>query len=36
MQMHGTGASVKAIRDAIDKKYAAMAPSHTPTPMPKK
>jgi hypothetical protein len=36
MQMHSAGATVAAIRTAIDKKYAAAAPSHTPTPMPKK
>jgi hypothetical protein len=35
MQMHNSGASVSAIRDAIEKKYEG-APNHTPTPMPKR
>ena len=34
-QMHNSGASLTAIRDAIEKKYAG-APGHTPTPLPKK
>jgi hypothetical protein len=34
MQMHNSGAGVKAIRDAIDRKYAD-AQTRTPTPMPK-
>lgn len=33
MQMHNSGASVTAIRAAIDKRYA-QAHGHTPTPMP--
>jgi len=36
MQMHNSGASVTAIRDAIDKRYAGGAHGHTPTPMPKR
>jgi hypothetical protein len=35
-QMYGTGASVSAIRDAIDKKYADRASGSTMTPMPPK
>jgi hypothetical protein len=35
LQLHNSGASVSAIRDAIEKKYAG-APNHTPTPMPKR
>ncbi len=33
MQMHNSGANVKDIRTAIDKKYADAA-TRTPTPMP--
>jgi hypothetical protein len=36
MQMHNSGASVWAIRDAIEKKYAPLYEGHTPTPMPKR
>jgi hypothetical protein len=36
MQMHNSGASTAAIRDAIDKKYDTYHHSHTPTPMPPK
>ena len=38
LQMHNSGASVSAIRDAIEKKYAAITAEgrHTPTPMPKR
>lgn len=36
MQMHNSGASVSAIRDAIEKKYAPHYQGHTPTPMPKR
>jgi hypothetical protein len=32
-QMHNSGASLTAIRDAIEKKYAGSR-SHTPTPVP--
>jgi hypothetical protein len=35
MQMHASGASVKAIRDANEKKWAAFQGGHTPTPKPK-
>lgn len=35
LRMHNSGASVSAIRDAIEKKYAA-ATTRTPTPMPKR
>ena len=37
-QMHNTGATVAAIRDAIEKKYADRTASglHTPTPLPKR
>lgn len=37
-QMHNTGASVTAIRESIEKKYASRTAEglHTPTPMPKK
>jgi len=35
MQMHNSGATVTAIRSAIDKKYAG-ASTRTPTPMPKR
>jgi hypothetical protein len=35
MQMHASGASVKAIRDANEKKWAAFQGGHTPTPRPK-
>ncbi len=35
LRMHNSGASVSAIRDAIEKKYAGAA-NHTPTPMPKR
>ena len=34
MQMHNTGASVEAIRTAIEKKYARVGGAETPTPMP--
>ena len=34
MQMHNSGASVSAIRAAIEKKYATIGGPHTPTPMP--
>lgn len=36
MQMHNAGASVGAIRDAVEKKYAPHFEDHTPTPMPKR
>jgi hypothetical protein len=36
MQLHNSGASVSAIRDAIDKKWAPYASGKTPTPMPKR
>ena len=36
MQMHNSGTSVWAIRDAIEKKYAPHYEGHTPTPMPKR
>jgi hypothetical protein len=39
LQMHNSGASVSAIRDAIEKKYAGLVAergNHTPTPMPKR
>jgi hypothetical protein len=35
-QMFNTGASVSAIRDAIEKKYADRVSGHTDTPMPPK
>jgi hypothetical protein len=35
LRLHNSGASVAAIRDAIEKKYAGAA-NHTPTPMPKR
>ena len=35
LQMYNSGATVFAIREAIEKKYAG-APNHTPTPMPKR
>lgn len=35
-QMHNSGASVSAIRDAIEKTYASHYEGHTPTPMPKR
>lgn len=37
-QMHNSGASVVAIRDAIEKQYASITAEgrHTPTPMPKR
>ena len=35
LRMHNSGASISAIRDAIEKKYAA-ATTRTPTPMPKR
>ena len=35
MQMHTSGASVSAIREAVDKRYAD-ANTRTPTPLPKK
>ena len=34
MQMHNSGASVGAIRTAIDQRYAARFPTKTPTPIP--
>ena len=34
MLLFNSGASVTAIRDAIDKKYGAHFPSSTPTPKP--
>jgi hypothetical protein len=34
--MYNSGASVSAIRAAIDKKYGSRFPSHTPTPEPPK
>jgi hypothetical protein len=34
LQMHNSGASVSAIRDAIEKRYASHVGGHTPTPMP--
>jgi hypothetical protein len=34
MQMHNSGATVTAIRSAIDKKYTGSS-NRTPTPMPK-
>ena len=34
MQMHNAGASVAAIRDAVEKMYAGIGDGHTPTPMP--
>ena len=37
LRLHNSGASVFAIRQAIEKKYANMAATnHTPTPMPKR
>jgi hypothetical protein len=35
MQMHNSGVTITAIRNAIDKKYTG-SPSRTPTPMPKR
>jgi hypothetical protein len=35
-QMFNTGATVSAIRDAIEKKYADRVSGHTDTPMPPK
>jgi hypothetical protein len=35
MQMHNAGATVSAIREAVDKRYAD-ATTRTPTPLPKK
>ena len=34
MQMHNAGASVTAIRTAVEKRYAGVGGGHTPTPMP--
>jgi hypothetical protein len=34
MQMHASGASVRDIRAANEKKWGANFPSHTPTPLP--
>jgi hypothetical protein len=34
MQMYSSGASVRDIRAAIEKKFAGQYPSHTPTPQP--
>jgi hypothetical protein len=36
LQMHNSGASVSAIRDAVEKKYAPLYQGHTPTQMPKR
>jgi hypothetical protein len=36
MQMHNSGASVSAIRDAVEKRYAGHGGGHTPTPLPKR
>lgn len=36
LQMHNSGASVSAIRESVEKKYAALYEGHTPTPMPKR
>jgi len=37
LRLHNSGTSVYAIREAIEKKYAAAAATnHTPTPMPKR
>jgi hypothetical protein len=36
MQLYNSGASVKDIRAAIEKKYAASFRNHTPTPQPPK
>lgn len=36
MQMHNSGASVSAIREAVDKKFAPHYENHTPTPKPKR
>src|SRR3990172_8422223 len=36
LQMHSSGASIPAIRDAIEKKFAPHFQGHTPTPMPKR
>jgi hypothetical protein len=33
--MHASGASVKAIRDANEKKWASFQGGHMPTPRPK-
>jgi hypothetical protein len=34
MQMHASGADVKAIRRAIEQKYGSRYPNRTPTPVP--
>jgi hypothetical protein len=34
MQMHRSGASVRDIRSAIDKKWSSPTSGHTPTPLP--
>jgi hypothetical protein len=34
MQMHASGASVRDIRVANEKKWTASFPTHTPTPQP--
>jgi len=34
MQMHRSGASVRDIRSAVEKKWASPSAGHTPTPMP--
>jgi len=34
MQMHNGGASVRAIRDAVERRFASPDLGHTPTPMP--
>ena len=36
LQMHNSGATVAAIRDAVDKKYSTYAQNRTPTPQPKR
>jgi hypothetical protein len=36
MQMHASGASVSAIRTAVEKKYGSRYPNETPTPAPPK
>jgi hypothetical protein len=34
MQMHASGASVRDIRAANERKWSPTFPTHTPTPMP--
>ena len=36
MQMYSAGASIRDIRNAIERKYAAAFQNHTPTPQPPK